>query len=339
MSSAPQTQAPSPAIIFETLNAHVRTSALRGAIELDLFTAIAEGNTSVQAIAKRIQASEKGTRVLCDFLAIGGLLTKQNQHYGLTIDSAAFLNRHSPAYMGSVSRFLGVPQLTAGFSDLAAVVRKGGTLHDEGTVEPENPIWVEFAHSMASMMRMPAELIAKIVAAEIPGDCKVLDIGAGHGLFGIAVAAHNPKAQIVAVDWAPVLAVADENAEKAGVAGRHSKIPGSAFDVEFGSGYNAILITNFLHHFDIPTNESLLRKVHAALAPGGMVVTLEFIPNEDRISPPTDASFSMMMLGSTPHGDAYTFREYDQMFRNAGFARNEMRELAPTPQRVIVSYK
>jgi ubiquinone/menaquinone biosynthesis C-methylase UbiE len=339
MSSAPQTQAPSPAIIFETLNAHLRTSALRAAIELDLFTAIAEGNTSAEAIAKRIQASEKGTRVLCDYLTIGGLLTKQNHHYGLTVDSAAFLNRHSPAYIGTVSRFLGNPLLMANYSDLGAVVRKGGTVHDEGTVEPENPIWVEFAHSMAPMMRMPAELIAKIVAAEIPGECKVLDIAAGHGLFGIAVATHNPKARIVAVDWAPVLAVADENAKKAGVAGRHSKIPGSALDVEFGSGYNLVLLTNFLHHFDVPTNESLLKKVHAALAPGGLVVTCEFIPNEDRVSPPIDASFSMMMLGSTPHGDAYTFPEYDRMFGNAGFARNEMRELAPTPQRVIVSYK
>jgi ubiquinone/menaquinone biosynthesis C-methylase UbiE len=339
MSSAPQTQAPSPAIIFDTLNAHIRTSALRGAIELDLFTAIAQGNTSVEAIATRIQASEKGTRVLCDYLTISGLLTKQDSHYGLTADSAAFLNRHSPAYMGTVARFLGNPLLTVGFNDIAAVVRKGGTLHDEGTVEPENPIWVEFAHSMAPMMRMPAQLIAKIVAAEIPGECKVLDIAAGHGLFGIAVAAQNPKAQIVAVDWAPVLAVAEENAEKAGVASRHSKIPGSAFDVDFGSGYNAVLITNFLHHFDVPTNESLLRKVHAAMAPEGMVVTLEFIPNEDRVTPPMDAGFSMMMLGSTPRGDAYTFPEYNQMFGDAGFARNEMRELAPTPQRVIVSYK
>jgi ubiquinone/menaquinone biosynthesis C-methylase UbiE len=339
MSSAPQTQAPSPAIIFDTLNAHIRTSALRGAIELDLFTAIAEGNTSVEAIAKRIQASEKGTRVLCDYLTIDGLLTKQDGRYGLTIDSAAFLNRHSQAYMGTVARFLGNPLLTVAFNDIAAVVRKGGTLHDEGTVEPENPIWVEFAHSMAPMMRMPAQLIAKIIGSEIPGDCKVLDIAAGHGLFGIAVATHNPKAQIVAVDWAPVLAVAQENAEKAGVASRHSKIPGSAFDVDFGTGYNAVLITNFLHHFDIPTNESLLRKVHAALAPGGMAVTLEFIPNEDRITPAMDAGFSMMMLGSTPRGDAYTFPEYDRMFGNAGFARNEMRELAPTPQRVIVSYK
>src|SRR5580704_2439599 len=208
MSSAPQTQAPSPAIIFDNLNAHVRTSALRGAIELDLFSAIGEGNTSVEAIAKRIQASEKGTRVLCDFLTIAGLLTKKDQAYGLTIDSATFLNRHSPAYMGTAARFLANPLLTENFVDLASVVRKGGSLHPEGTVEPENPIWVEFAHSMAPMMRMSAGLIAKIVAAEIPGECKVLDIAAGHGLFGIAVAVANPKAQIVAVDWAAVLAVA-----------------------------------------------------------------------------------------------------------------------------------
>ncbi len=232
-----------------------------------------------------------------------------------------------------------MPQLTAQFDDLAAVVRKGGCLHDEGTVEPENPIWVEFAHSMAPMMRMPAELMAKMVAAEISGDCKVLDIAAGHGLFGIAVAKHNPKAQIAAMDWAPVLAVAKENAEKAGVLDRYSRIPGSAFDVDFGTGYNAVLITNFLHHFDIPTNEALLKKIYAAMAPGGVVVTLEFIPNEDRVSPPIHASFSMMMLGSTPHGDAYTFSEYDRMFGNAGFKRNEMRELTPLPQRVIVSYK
>src|ERR1035438_10118102 len=101
MSSAPQTQTPSPAIIFDNLNAHVRTAALRGAIELDLFSAIAEGNTSVDAIAKRIHASPKGTRVLCDYLTIDGLLTKQSHIYGLTAESAAFLNRHSPAYMGT----------------------------------------------------------------------------------------------------------------------------------------------------------------------------------------------------------------------------------------------
>ena len=105
-------------------------------------------------------------------------------------------------------------------------------------------------------------------------------------------------------------------------------IPGSAFEVDFGTGYDVVLITNFLHHFDAATNESVLRKVRAALAPSGVVATLDFIPNEDRVSPPRAAGFGMMMLGMTPAGDAFTFREYERMFRNAGFSSNEIRPLS-----------
>ena len=126
-------------------------------------------------------------------------------------------------------------------------------------------MWVEFARSMAPMMQMPAELIAKMFAGSKP--MKVLDISAGHGVYGIAFAKHNPNAKVVGLDWANVLEVAKENAAKAGVADRYSTIPGSAFEVDFGSGYDIVLIPNFLHHFDPATNEKLLRKVHAALAP------------------------------------------------------------------------
>jgi len=341
MPAIAQPQAPSPALIFDTLNAYQRTAALRAAIELELFTAIGEGNKTVAQIASRIQASEKGARVLCDFLVIVGFLTKHGNEYDLTVDSSLFLDKKSPAYMGTVADFLAlVGQDGGAFDDLAAVVRKGGTLiSDEGTVSPENPIWVNFARSMAPLLAMPAEMIAKIVGADAGQKWKVLDIAAGHGLFGIAIAKHNPNAEIVALDWDAVLQVAGENAHKAGVAKRHSKLAGSAFDVDFGGGYNLVLITNFLHHFDVPTNEALLRKVHAALLPGGRAVTLEFVPNEDRVSPPTEAAFAMMMLGTTAHGDAYTFAEYDRMFRNTGFARSEIHELSPLPGHVIVSYK
>ncbi len=62
-------------------------------------------------------------------------------------------------------------------------------------------------------------------------------------------------------------------------------LPGSAFDVEFGGPYDTVLLTNFLHHFDKPTCVSLLKKVRASLKPGGKAATLEFVPNEDRVSP------------------------------------------------------
>ena len=181
--------------------------------------------------------------------------------------------------------------------------------------------------------------MAKLVDTAANQKLKILDIAAGHGLFGIAFAANNQQAEIVALDWPKVLEVAKENAQKAGVADRYSTIEGSAFDVEFGSGYDLILLTNFLHHFDPPTCEALLRKVHDALADGGRAVTLEFVPNEDRISPPDAAAFSVMMLGSTPSGDAYTFSELEQMFQNAGFSRSENHDLPPSIQQVVISSK
>jgi len=167
----------------------------------------------------------------------------------------------------------------------------------------------------------------------------VLDIAAGHGLFGITIARQNANAEVAAVDWPLVLGVAQENAKAAGVAERYTTIPGSAFDVDYGSDYDVVLLTNFLHHFDAPTCEKLLKKVYAVLAPGGRAVTFEFVPNEDRVSPPVPAMFSLMMLGSTPSGDAYTFSEFEQMFRNAGFSSSELHPLPPTFQQVVISHK
>jgi ubiquinone/menaquinone biosynthesis C-methylase UbiE len=338
MSSSASSQAPSPAFVFDTLQAYQHSAALRAAIELDLFTAIADGNQSLSAIASRIQASEKGTRVLCDYLTVLGILTKRNGEYGLTPESSAFLNRKSPAYMGSMAAFLTDPKsMIAAFTDLTAVVRKGGAPDTQVALESGHPIWMEFARSMAPMMVQPADLIAKMFAGVAP--LKLLDISAGHGMYGIAFARHNPNAKIVGLDWANVLEVAKENAEKAGVADRYSIIAGSAFEVDLGSNYNIVLIPNFLHHFDPADNEKLLKKVHATLASGGMAIAPDFIPNEDRVSPRRDAMFSMQMLGGTPHGDAYPFSELEKMFRNAGFSRSELRELSPFPQRLVVSYK
>jgi 2-polyprenyl-3-methyl-5-hydroxy-6-metoxy-1,4-benzoquinol methylase len=136
-----------------------------------------------------------------------------------------------------------------------------------------------------------------------------------------------------------VLEVAHSNAEKAGVADRWTKLPGSAFEVEYGGPYDAILLTNFLHHFDPPTNVGLLKKVHAALKPGGRAATLEFVPNEDRVSPPMSAAFSMTMLASTYAGDAYTFNELKAMYQDSGFGEVTAHPIPQSPHTVVTGRK
>jgi ubiquinone/menaquinone biosynthesis C-methylase UbiE len=330
---------PSPQLFFETATAYQRTAAIKAAIELDVFTAVGEGKSTAADIAVRCAVAERGARILCDYLTMIGFLTKRDSRYSLTGDSASFLDRRSPAYLGSAVEFLSSSELMEGFRSLTDAVRKGGTAHPgAGTVEPENPMWVTFARAMHPMMRMPADALAQLADPEATRPLKILDIAAGHGAFGVAFAKRNPQAEVYAVDWGSVLAVAGENAAAAGVSDRHHKIPGSAFDVDYGSGFDIVLLTNFLHHFDPPTNVALLKKVHAALKEGGRVVTLEFVPNDDRVSPPGVAGFSLSMLVGTQAGDAYTYKELDEILSSAGFVRNEIHPVPPL-QQAIISYK
>jgi len=333
---------PTPDRIFQIINAFQSSQALKGAIDLGLFTALGGESATAAALASQIGASEKGTRILCDFLVIAGLLQKEGDEYRSSPDAALFLDKRSPAYFGSVGQFMLTPEIANAYSDMATVVRKGGTvLPGQGTVEPENPIWVDFARSMVPLMMPSAAFIADLVTRDYPADqpMKVLDIAAGHGMFGISIAARHPGAEIHALDWPAVLEVAAENAQQAGVTDRHKGVPGSAFDHPFGEGYDLVLLTNFLHHFDRPTCTNLLRKIHAALRDGGRVVTLEFVPNEDRVTPPQQAAFAMIMLATTAAGDAYTFAELEGMAAEAGFRTSELHRLTAAPQSVVVSTK
>jgi hypothetical protein len=324
------------------MNAFQRTEALRGAIELDLFTAIDETGSEASEIAGRIGASERGVRILCDYLVVQGLLQKEGDRYLPAPDARFFLNRHSPAYIGGAIGFLNGSFAMEAYRDVAAAVRQGGTaVGGAGSIEPDHPVWVEFARGMAALVRPAALFIADVVLSGVDErrNLKVLDIAAGHGLFGIELARRHPRAEIHPVDWAAVLDVARENAAAAGVADRYHPITGSAFDVEFGGGYDVALLTNFFHHFDRATCVSLMKKVHAALGPAGRAVTLEFVPNPDRVSPPVPAAFSFIMLNNTPAGDAYTFPEFEEMLGAAGFTRNALHQVPGFPQSVIVSEK
>ena len=329
---------PSPELIFDTLFAYQKSAALKSAIDLDIFTAIDEGATSASAIAKRVNAAERGVRILCDYLTVYGLLSKSGGSYDLAADSAAFLSKKSPAYLGTVARFLVSPEIGKYMETLPEAVRRGG-VQDVGhsSVADDNPIWVEFARSMMPMMIPNAHAIADLVGNGTTPS-KVLDIAAGHGAFGIAIAQRNPHAEIVAVDWKAVLSVAEEHAKKSGVIGRYRTIPGDAFKVDYGTGYDVALVTNFLHHYGADTCTSLLKKIAGALKPGGQVVILEIVPNPDRVSPPLPAAFSLTMLADTVAGDAYTFAELRDQLTRAGF-RDVAAHPTPTPETIVIGRK
>lgn len=337
MSTAIPAVSPSLDRFFETVHGFHRTAAIKAAVDLDLFSAIGGGSADAAAIAARSGSSERGVRILCDFLTVEGFLHKQNARYSLAPDAAMFLDRQSPAYVGQSLEFLLTRSQMEGFEDLTGAVKRGGTtLADEGVITDEHPSWVKFARGMAPIMHFPAELLAATLAPEGSGPLHIVDIAAGHGLYGIAVARRHSQSRVTAVDWPSVLTVAQQNADAAGLTGRFRTAPGNALTVEWGGDYDLALLTNILHHFDLATCEQLLARVYASLNPGGRVAILEFIPEPDRVSPPIAAQFALMMLATTPHGDAYTYAQYDCILKRVGFARTALHDLPPTYFRAVV---
>lgn len=331
---------PNPMLFFETIRSYQSAFALKAAVDLDLFTAIAKTDGAPATVAKTCFASERGIRILCDYLTILGFLKKNAGRYALTADSATFLDSRSPAYMGRAVAFLMHHDQLQNFEQLTGTVQNGKTAGNNH-LAPEDAIWLNFARGMAPIMAPAAQAIAQYLQQAFPGGSisKALDVAASHGVFGITLAQHNLKAQIYALDWTNVLQVAQENARLACISDRYHLIPGSAFDVEIGQGYDAVLVTNFVHHFSPADNESLLKRFFAAMNPGAQLVILEFVPNEDRISPPAAALFSLTMLANTDEGDAYTFAELSRMCSNAGFRDARLIPLEVGPNSLVVAAK
>ncbi len=330
---------PTPLRILETLGGFQRTAALRAAIELDLFTAIGEGADSVESLARRCAASERGVRALCDSLSMLGFLEKSGEAYSLSADAATFLDARSRAYLGApAAEAYAGEALTGAFAKLTEAVRRGGTaVPGGGVLAPEHPMWVQFARAMAVPGRYLARLLADSVGERAAQPEKILDIAAGHGLYGIELARRSARAQLFAVDWPAVLAVARGHAEAAGVLDRFHPIPGDALAVDFGAGYDLALVTNFMPDLDSSTD--LLRRVHAALAEGGRLAVYESMLDDDRVSPPAAVSLNLTLLATTPAGEVRTASQLLEIVDAAGFSRAELRELPGAPGRVVIAYR
>lgn len=328
-------------ILFETINGFHRTAAIKSAIDLDLVTALSEGCTSVPALARRCRGSHRGIKILCDYLTSLGFLAKTGSEYHATAVSLMFLSRTSRAYIGDVVEFLASPAMMAQFQDLTSVIREGRLAGGKDGTVPSHPLWRQFAKAMGCVMSPVAERVARILGAHRAVEpWNVLDMAAGHGLFGIAIARLNRNARVVALDWPEVLDVAVQNAEAAGLNGRYEILGGDARSIELTSHYDLVLLTNFLHHFSAATCAEILGKVHRALRPGGRAALLEYVTDEEEEHlEPAAAACALTMLGITPEGNVYTRREYEDWLRSAGFSTVVWDVAEPSDQLVIIAGK
>lgn len=324
----------SPITLMDTAWGFTRTQILKTGVELDIFTQIDKGYTNSKALAQAIGASERGVRILLNALVGLKVLEKTEEQYQLTEGARIFLSRSSPAYMGEW--LLHVNQLMPAWAHLTEIVRSG---NPQQQVEGDGDRGEFFSKLVAGLFTMNApgaQAAAKTMVGQRSG-LRILDIGAGSGVWGIAFAERDPLARVTLVDYPKVLAIATQFVTQHGFAGRFQYLAGNFREVDFGQvQYDVAILGHICHSEGARNTKTLFQRIRRGLKPGGQLLIAEFLVDEDRKVETFPLLFAVNMLVNTEEGDTFTLSELRAWLEEAGFKSVETLE-APAPSPLIVA--
>ena len=249
------------------------------------------------------------------------MLARNNGHYRLTPESTAFLVSTNPGFHGAFFRHISA-QLVPKWLALDNIVRTGRPATTVNSEKRGAEFFAEFVESIFPLSYAAAKTLGehlRIPKAKKP--VSVLDLAAGSGVWGIALAEQSPRVHVSAVDWPPVLAVTEKIARRHEVGGRLTKIPGDLLKVRFGKNHQVATLGHILHSEGRDRSRRLLKKTFEALAPGGTIAIMEFLLDDDRTGPPVGLLFAVNMLVNTEAGDTFSFKEISGWLREAGFVK------------------
>ena len=312
---------------------------LEAAIRNKVFDTLDAGPKSVDEVAVATGASPRGLRAIMNALVgLEFLKVNGDGRYELTPESSTFLVTTKPTFFGGMVAHTS-RQLIPNWLHLTDVVATGKPATAVNSEEDGSAFFQELVSNIFPMSYGPAQALAKHLALGESGPAvRVLDLGAGSGVWGIAVAQSSPRVTVTAVDWPGVLPIAQKTAAKFGLADRYNVVAGDLATADFGKDYDVITIGHILHSEGVERSKALLAKVFAALAPGGTIAIAEFLVNADRTGPPNGLLFAVNMLVNTDDGGTYSFEEISTWLREAGFENPRTLD-APGPSPLILATK
>jgi 3-hydroxy-5-methyl-1-naphthoate 3-O-methyltransferase len=337
--SAP-TQRPNvtPERLMQLAWGHTGPLMIEAAIKLRVFDVLDGGEKTAEQVATAAGASQRGIRMLLDGLVALQLLSKSNGRYKLTEESSTFLVSTKPNYRGAFFRHIS-DQLVPSWLKLTEIVRTGRPATPVNQETSGAAFFAEFVEDIFPMRYPVAQMLGDHLGlAQASQPVSVLDLAAGSGVWGIALAKKSPQVRVTAVDWPEVLKVTKRVAERHGVADRFTFAEGDLLKSNFGSGHQVATLGHIIHSEGEARSRALLKKVFAALAPGGTIVIAEWLPDEERSGPPGALIFAVNMLVNTEHGDTYTFGELSRWLTEAGFTNARTLE-SPGPSPLVLATK
>ncbi len=312
---------------------------LEAAIRHNVFDALDSGPKSLEEIQVATGASARGLAAISNVLVGMNFLAKDGGgRYSLTPESAAFLVRSKPSFMGGLILHTS-EQLIPKWLKLNEIVETGKPLAAVNQEATGGVFFEQFVVDILPMSYPAAKtLAASFSLSDAAEPVGVLDLAAGSGVWGIALAQSSPRVQVTAVDWPEVLPITEKTVARFGLNERFKFVSGDLLSADFGSGHQIATLGHILHSEGEARSRSLLAKTFAALASGGTIAIAEFLVNEDRTGPLNGLIFAVNMLVNTEHGGTYSFEEISGWLAEAGFV-NARKLDSPGPSPLILATK
>jgi SAM-dependent methyltransferase len=340
-SSEPST-GPSPQRINEMAWGFTPPLILEAAVRHRLFDVLDSGPKTLDELATATGASRRGIRAIANALVGLELLRRDGDRYRLTDESAAFLVSTKPSFQGGLFRHIS-RQLVPAWLPLEEIVRAGKPDRAVNQEKKGAEFFEQFVEDILPMSYAAAQVLADHLAEKLrpaagADRVTVLDIAAGSGVWGIALAQKSSAVHVTAVDWPQVTPVTRRVAGRFGVGKQFHTVDGDLLKADFGTGHRVATLGHILHSEGEARSRKLLKRVFDALAPGGTIAIAEFVPDADRTGPPAALLFAVNMLVNTEEGDTFTFAEISSWLQEAGFEKPRQLD-APSVSPLILADK
>lgn len=311
---------------------------LFAASELDVFSHLATGSKTAGDMASATGAKRDPMGLLLDACVADGLLKRDGESYSNSEVADAFLVKGRPAYIGHGMKY--AEDLYGPWGQLAEHVRTGKPVMEPEEILGKDP---EKTRAFIYAMHERARGIGAVLphGVDLTGRKRLLDVGGGPGTYSIFLVKSAPGLTSTILDLPPVLEISREIIAANGCSDLISTRPGNYLTSDFGTGYDAVLLSGMMHREKPEACQLLLRKAFAALDPGGLVIVSDvFFDDEQRTDPPFATFFSLSMALTAVHGTTHSKLHMARWMEEAGFGEIEVRDLPkPNPHRLVIGHK
>lgn len=315
------------------------SKALLSAVELGVFTELATGARSLEDLTTRLRLHPRSARDFLDALVALGVLVRENGVYANTPETALYLDRAKPTYVGGILEMANL-RLYRFWDGLTEGLRTGQPQNEAkhggedlfATIYADPEVLESFLRGMTGVS-LPA---AQAMAALFPWDevKSFVDVGCAQGGATAAIATAHPHLKAIGFDLPVVQPVFDAYIRELGLAGWVRFQAGDFFEEPLPSA-DVIIMGHILHDWDLEQKRALLAKAYAALPPGGRLIVYDAIIDDDRRQNAFGLLMSLNMLIETRGGFDYTGADCIGWMKDAGFTDARVQPLAGPDSMVI----